>query len=576
MDSGGRSSSRKRRSWRLAGDALSPAGDGRLGERPQGARGQGHDARCRRSPGVRRGGAKAAIRQNGKATLPTCVAASIAVQNGIDLPVTPAVGMRSLHPNHLHQVDPSLCLVYYDRGQQIVIRDDEFYKNKLQPEAREAKNKVWRYVLTDHTSGTIIPYYISAKGESQKNLFEFLMFAWSKQRRSPVPRRAEDADDGPGQRQHRPLDPQPAALAAGRARRQQAAQRACEGLGRERAEHRRDPLREPAALPPGEQRRGDERRSVRLGERVQREPHPAARHAPASRRHRAAARYDLWLRVRADELRELPARELCLNLLLGAKGERKVTQKLRSRTSIPQLERSRLRPLGLARHLRRRRGRGVADGVRPRPHHRARASATTARNSSTASSRSATSTNTASAPPRRSSARATARTRTPRPSRPASSSTAWPTAIAPLEEIQRAKDKNAQPFAHFNDGRGVDSLDYLKTRSRRRPTCRARARSSRCRSERPSRRWRSSCAAISTPKATRSTCPAHRARLAPLGHVDAAMRLRALLGDAWTAEMFARWRSSIRTACREDELQLAAESLMGKEVEAPARGICAR
>jgi hypothetical protein len=154
---------------------------------------------------------KAAIRQNGKATLPTCVAASIAVQNGIDLPVcnatlnrlmrarhmdtasqkqaTPAVGMRSLHPNHVHEVDPSLCLVYYDRGQQIVIRDDELYKNKLSKLA-ELKNKVWRYVLTDHTSGTIIPY-ISAKGESQKNLFEFLMFAWSKRDGRPfhgVPR----------------------------------------------------------------------------------------------------------------------------------------------------------------------------------------------------------------------------------------------------------------------------------------------------------------------------------------------------------------------------------------------------
>jgi hypothetical protein len=78
----------------------------------------------------------------------------------------------------VHEVDPSLCLVYYDRGQQHIIRDDELYKNKLSKLA-ELKNKVWRYVLTDHTSGTIIPFYISAKGESQKNLFEFLMFAWS-------------------------------------------------------------------------------------------------------------------------------------------------------------------------------------------------------------------------------------------------------------------------------------------------------------------------------------------------------------------------------------------------------------
>ena len=39
------------------------------------------------------------------------------------------ITLRSLHPNHLHQIDPSLCLIYTPKGQAIM-RDEEFYKNK--------------------------------------------------------------------------------------------------------------------------------------------------------------------------------------------------------------------------------------------------------------------------------------------------------------------------------------------------------------------------------------------------------------------------------------------------------------
>jgi hypothetical protein len=32
----------------------------------------------------------------------------------------------------VHQVDPSLCLVYYLNGRQYIMEDREFYKNKLE------------------------------------------------------------------------------------------------------------------------------------------------------------------------------------------------------------------------------------------------------------------------------------------------------------------------------------------------------------------------------------------------------------------------------------------------------------
>ncbi len=86
--------------------------------------------------------------------------------------------MRSLHPNHVHMVDPSLCLIYYaPDGTQKVIRDDEAYKNKPFLEGKEHL-KVWRYVLTDHYSGSLSVRYYQAAGESMVNLWDFVLYAW--------------------------------------------------------------------------------------------------------------------------------------------------------------------------------------------------------------------------------------------------------------------------------------------------------------------------------------------------------------------------------------------------------------
>ena len=89
--------------------------------------------------------------------------------------------LRSLHPNHVHLVDPSLCLIYYDpAGKQHVIREDVFYKNKPENFNRIEKWKVWRYVLVDHYSNTFVVYYYRSKGETQANLYDFLLYAWKR------------------------------------------------------------------------------------------------------------------------------------------------------------------------------------------------------------------------------------------------------------------------------------------------------------------------------------------------------------------------------------------------------------
>ena len=142
------------------------------------------------------------VRDNGKQTMKTPVARSVLEANGLEVGVSnaqlnrlmrdrglnveaqqqaaPAQQMRALHPNHVHQVDPSLCLVYYLNGRQQIMEDREFYKNKLENFAR-VKFKVWRYVLWDMASGAIQVWYCEAAGESQANMFSFLMHAWGKQ-----------------------------------------------------------------------------------------------------------------------------------------------------------------------------------------------------------------------------------------------------------------------------------------------------------------------------------------------------------------------------------------------------------
>lgn len=140
-----------------------------------------------------------AVRDNGKQTLFTTTGRGMLENNGIEFGVsnaqlnrlmrdrrlnvaaqrvaTPVQPLRAPHPNHTHQVDPSLCLLFYLGNKQHLMEDREFYKNKLENYAK-VQLKVFRYVLYDRASGVIVPWYVEAAGESQHNLFDFLMFAW--------------------------------------------------------------------------------------------------------------------------------------------------------------------------------------------------------------------------------------------------------------------------------------------------------------------------------------------------------------------------------------------------------------
>lgn len=95
----------------------------------------------------------------------------------------PVTELASLHPNHVWQIDASLCVLYYlkpSADQQAnglrVMDHAEFYKNKPRNVARIANDRVWSYEITDHTSGWIYVEYVMG-AESGENLCSVLINA---------------------------------------------------------------------------------------------------------------------------------------------------------------------------------------------------------------------------------------------------------------------------------------------------------------------------------------------------------------------------------------------------------------
>lgn len=144
------------------------------------------------------------VRKNGKKTMSVENARSVLLQNGFDIPIgsrqlgailksrtlstestakpSPHQRMRTEYPNQVHFADPSVALMYFaPNGKQKFLRDDEVYKNKPFLEGRE-NLKCWRYVLTDHYSGTICVRYYAASGENSANMYDFLLYAWGKKK----------------------------------------------------------------------------------------------------------------------------------------------------------------------------------------------------------------------------------------------------------------------------------------------------------------------------------------------------------------------------------------------------------
>lgn len=303
-----------------------------------------------------------AVRDNGKQTLFTTTARGLLESNGVELKVSndqlnrlirdrklnvdaqreakPVQALRAPHPNHTHEIDPSLCLVYYLKGRQHIMRDRDFYKNKLENYAK-VKFKVWRYVLYDRASGVIAVWYCESAGENQHNLFNFLMYAWGQQ---------------PGRLFHglcRFL-----LWDKGSANTSAAIKTLCRALGVKTLEHEAGNARAKGGV-----EGANNIVETQFESRLRFEPVESIEQLNAAatawanawnanlipgqdtrlRRQGLAepvARFDLWQRIRADQLLLLPPVEVCRAFMTAKEETRKVRPDLTISFKHPQAERS--------------------------------------------------------------------------------------------------------------------------------------------------------------------------------------------------------------------------------------------
>jgi len=143
---------------------------------------------------------RGATRRNKKKTMPITVALDILNENGRGADVSPATlsramrlhrchptmlakgkpgsHMRSEHPNHVWQVDASICVLFYlPVGGLKVMPESEFYKNKPENLKRVERQRVWRYVITDHYSGAFYVHYVVTGGETAEALVDVFLAA---------------------------------------------------------------------------------------------------------------------------------------------------------------------------------------------------------------------------------------------------------------------------------------------------------------------------------------------------------------------------------------------------------------
>lgn len=102
----------------------------------------------------------------------------------VDAP-EPHVELVSKGPQHVHQADFSLAINWKVENNK-PIYEALVYKNKL---SAEGVPRIWRFLLTDHSSGMLFAWYGVAPGENLELLLEGLFRAWTEKRHKgrPIP-----------------------------------------------------------------------------------------------------------------------------------------------------------------------------------------------------------------------------------------------------------------------------------------------------------------------------------------------------------------------------------------------------
>lgn len=97
---------------------------------------------------------------------------------------TPHITMRSLHPNHVWQVDASIGVLFYLPSGGVEFFDEtKHYKNKPENMEKVRNHLCIRYAVVDHYSGAFFHKYYAASGENQEIFFDVLANAFLKRER---------------------------------------------------------------------------------------------------------------------------------------------------------------------------------------------------------------------------------------------------------------------------------------------------------------------------------------------------------------------------------------------------------
>lgn len=92
---------------------------------------------------------------------------------------TPSIRMASLHPNHVHVFDASICIQYYlKRGKGLGFMDERDFREKKPANFAKIKERIFRLILADHFSHYLFVKYYLASGENARMTFDFLSSAW--------------------------------------------------------------------------------------------------------------------------------------------------------------------------------------------------------------------------------------------------------------------------------------------------------------------------------------------------------------------------------------------------------------
>ncbi len=239
----------------------------------------------------------------------------------------PVTELASLHPNHVWQIDASLCVLYYlkpgpdPRANGLQVMDhDQFYKNKPKNLARIAADRVWSYEITSHSAGWIYLEYVMG-AESGENLCSVLINAMQER---------GGADVMHGRPEILMMDPGSANTSA-------MARNLCRSLGIQMIVHAPGAARVTGQV---ENARNIIERKFEAGLRFQPVADLAELNALAKRwrewfnataihsRH-GKSRTAAWLTIRQEQLVKVPNVEICRQLAVAEPESRKVNTKLR-------------------------------------------------------------------------------------------------------------------------------------------------------------------------------------------------------------------------------------------------------